>query len=282
MPTPIESWYTDIPPITRIYVTSACLTSLAVQLGFVHPLHLWLNYDSIANGQWWRLITNFLYFGPLSIDFLFHMFFLARYSRMMEEGFYRSKPADYVWLLTFAASTLILSSLILPFAYMPFLGSPLAFTMVYIWARRNPYVRLNFLGLVVFSAPHLPWVLLCFSLVLGGDIPTGDILGIAVGHIYYFFEDVWPQDPASGGKRLLDTPRIIRWLVEGNRQRETDGVEIETTEEGSDHDDASDDNNNSATTNSTILAGGAQETSGNDDMSRSSSFMAENDESNNR
>ncbi|ORZ25749.1 Derlin [Absidia repens] len=209
MPTPIESWYTDIPPITRIYVTSACLTSLAVQLGFVHPLHLWLNYDSIANGQWWRLITNFLYFGPLSIDFLFHMFFLARYSRMMEEGFYRSKPADYVWLLTFAASTLILSSLILPFAYMPFLGSPLAFTMVYIWARRNPYVRLNFLGLVVFSAPHLPWVLLCFSLVLGGDIPTGDILGIAVGHIYYFFEDVWPQDPASGGKRLLDTPRIM-------------------------------------------------------------------------
>lgn len=91
---------------------------------------------------------------------------------------------------------------------MPFLGSPLAFTMVYIWARRNTYVRLNFLGLVVFSAPHLPWVLLCFSLALGGH-PTGDILGIVVGHIYYFLEDVWPRDPASGGKRYLSTPRIV-------------------------------------------------------------------------
>jgi Derlin-2/3 len=29
---------------------------------------------------------------------------------MMEEGFYRSKPADYLWLLTFAAGTLIVSS----------------------------------------------------------------------------------------------------------------------------------------------------------------------------
>lgn len=81
--------------------------------------------------------------------------------------------------------------------------------MVYIWARRNPYVRLNFLGLLVFSAPHLPWVLLCFSLLLSGQLPIGDLLGIAVGHVYYFFQDVWPRDPASGGRRWLDTPRIL-------------------------------------------------------------------------
>jgi Derlin-2/3 len=81
--------------------------------------------------------------------------------------------------------------------------------MVYIWARRNPYTRLNFLGLVVFTAPHLPYVLLCFSLLLGGQVPVGDMLGILVGHIYYFFEDVWPRDPASHGKKWLATPRIM-------------------------------------------------------------------------
>lgn len=113
---------------------------------------------------------------------------------------------------------------------MPFLGSPLAFTMVYIWARRNPYVRLNFLGLLSFNAPHLPWVLLCFSLLLGGQLPMGDLLGIAVGHVYYFFEDVWPRDPASGGRRWLETPRIIRWLIEGNR-REPDSIDITTEED---------------------------------------------------
>ncbi|ORX50122.1 Der1-like protein [Hesseltinella vesiculosa] len=208
MPTPLD-WFFDIPPITRVFITAACLTSVGIQLGLVHPLHLWLNYSSIRSGQWWRLVTNFLYFGPLSIDFFFHMFFLARYSRMMEEGFYRSKPADYLWLLVFSSTLLIFFSIVLPFAYMPFLGPPLSFTIVYIWARRNPYVRLNFLGMMVFNAPYLPWALLCFSLVLGGHLPIGDILGIVVGHIYYFFEDVWPRDAASGGRHWLATPR---WL----------------------------------------------------------------------
>lgn len=89
------------------------------------------------------------------------------------------------------------------------MGSALSFTMVYIWARRNPFVRLNFLGLLVFTAPYLPWVLLIFSLCLGGQMPTGDILGVLVGHIYYFFEDVWPRDPMSQGKKWLATPRIM-------------------------------------------------------------------------
>ncbi|KAI8987450.1 Der1-like family-domain-containing protein [Mycotypha africana] len=92
--------------------------------------------------------------------------------------------------------------------------------MVYIWSRRNPYIRLNFLGILVFSASFLPWVLLLFSIFLNGQIPTGDILGMLVGHIYYFLEDVWPRDPMSHGKKWIKTPRIIRWLVEGNRPRD--------------------------------------------------------------
>lgn len=146
---------------------------------------------------------------------------------MMEEGFFRNKPADYVWLMVFSASVLLVISIIVPFASLPFMGSALSFTMVYIWARRNPYVRLNFLGLLVFTAPYLPWVLLIFSLCLGGQIPTGDMLGVLVGHIYYFFEDVWPRDPVSQGKKWLATPRIVRWLVEGNRPRD-DSIEIGT------------------------------------------------------
>ena len=34
----------------------------------------------------------------------------ARYSRMMEEGFFRNKPADYVWLMVFSASVLLVIS----------------------------------------------------------------------------------------------------------------------------------------------------------------------------
>ncbi|KAK8730618.1 hypothetical protein OTU49_007839 [Cherax quadricarinatus] len=62
-----------------------------------------------------------------------------------------------------------------------------------------------------YQAPYLPWVLLGFSVLLGNSILV-DLVGIAVGHIYYFLEDVFPA--RSGGIRLLKTPRFLVQLCE--------------------------------------------------------------------
>ncbi len=96
---------------------------------------------------------------------------------------------------------------------MPFLGHPLSSTLVYIWSRRNPDTRLSFLGLLVFPAPYLPWVLMGFSLVLHGIIPKDEIMGVVIGHVYYFFSDVYP--PLHNGSRPLDPPMWWRRLFEG-------------------------------------------------------------------
>lgn len=98
---------------------------------------------------------------------------------MLEESHYQGRTADFAWLLLYSAVTLITLS---PLTGMPFLGSPLSFSLVYIWARRNPGVRLSFLGLFVFNAPYLPWVLLGFSVLLHNTLPKEDLLGIVVGH----------------------------------------------------------------------------------------------------
>jgi Derlin-2/3 len=124
------------------------------------------------------LITTFLYFGPLSLDFLFQVFFLQRYSRLLEESAGRS-PAHFSWLLFYATAVLILLS---PILSMPFLGSALSNSLVYIWSRRNKDTRLSFLGLLVFTAPYLPWVLMAFSLVIHSTIPKDEICGAVVGH----------------------------------------------------------------------------------------------------
>ncbi|XP_054399146.1 derlin-3 isoform X8 [Pongo abelii] len=87
-----------------------------------------------------------------------------------------------------------------------FLGQALMAMLVYVWSRRSPRVRVNFFGLLTFQAPFLPWALMGFSLLLGNSILV-DLLGIAVGHIYYFLEDVFPNQP--GGKRLLLTPGFL-------------------------------------------------------------------------
>lgn len=38
------------------------------------------------------------------LDFVFHMFFLIKYSKALEEGSFRGRSADFLWMLIFGAS----------------------------------------------------------------------------------------------------------------------------------------------------------------------------------
>ncbi|XP_068952777.1 derlin-3 isoform X7 [Petaurus breviceps papuanus] len=163
-----EFW--QVPAVTRAYTAACVLTTAAV---------LYFNPDLIFRKfQVWRLVTNFLFFGPLGFSFFFNMLFLPQLFGLLASLF--------------------------------FLGQAFTIMLVYVWSRRNPYLRMNFFGLH-FQAPFLPWVLMAFSLLLGNSVLV-DLLGIAVGHIYYFLEDVFPNQP--GGKRLLLTPSFLKLLFD--------------------------------------------------------------------
>lgn len=211
----LDQWIKDFPPITRMYMAGALLTTAACALELLTPFQLFFSYPLIVySHQYWRLITSFFFFGSrFSIDFLFHMFFLVRYCRGLEEGSFHGRTADFAYLMIFG-STII--SLIAPIVNLRFLGEPLTFMMVYIWSRRNPFARLNFLGLFTFTAPYLPWVLLAFAFLLENqgfmdNHAMSNFIGIMVGHMYYFLEDVYPLMIPSR-KRLLKTPRFLTAL----------------------------------------------------------------------
>lgn len=199
----IEEWYKQMPVITRSYLTLAFVTTALCALEIISPFSVYFNARLIFRKlQLWRLFTNFFFFGHMGLDFLFHMFFLARYCRLLEEGSFRGRTADFFFMLVFGGTLL---TCIAPFVNIQFLGSSLTFMMVYVWGRRNQYVNMSFLGLFNFTAPWLPWVLLLFSVMLGSS-PVVDLLGMGAGHTYYFLEDVYPQ---MSGRRLLKTPSIL-------------------------------------------------------------------------
>ncbi|KAG9341452.1 hypothetical protein JZ751_019262 [Albula glossodonta] len=230
--------YFQIPVVTRAYTTACVLTTAAVQLELITPFQLYFNPDLILKHyQVWRLMTNFLFFGPVGFNFLFNMIFLYRYCRMLEEGSFRGRTADFVFMFLFGGVLMTVSSHIGPtvstaprlitvifqgpsftsaqifgtFVSLVFLGQAFTIMLVYVWSRRNPNVRMNFFGLLNFQAPFLPWVLMGFSLLLGNSIIV-DLLGIAVGHVYFFLEDVFPNQP--GGGRWLKTPTILKMLFD--------------------------------------------------------------------
>lgn len=207
---PLEQWFWETPVCTRWWTTATFAISALVQCQILTPFQLFYSFPTaIVKGQYWRLITTFLYFGPISVDLIFHIYFLQRYSRLLEESSGRS-PAVFSWMLLYATVSLLCMS---PFVSMAFLGQPLSSTLVYIWSRRNPDTRLSFLGLMVFTAPYLPWVLMGFSLVLHHTVPKGEIMGVIIGHIYYFLADVYP--PLHNGAQPMAPPTWWRRLFEG-------------------------------------------------------------------
>jgi Derlin-2/3 len=208
---PLE-WFFDVPIVTRVWTSGIVAAAVLEQCGMVSKLQLMYNYRKVFEGQeYWRLISTFIYFGPLNLNLLFYAFFVSRYSRMLEESFYRHRTGQYVWLLFLAMTSLLTMATFM--SNLPFLGPYLSSSVIYVWARRNPDIRLSFLGLFVFSAPYLPWVLATFSIVVNKSSNLkGQLAGIFVGHLIFFFEDIYPT--ISHGRNPLTPP--WEWFVRRN------------------------------------------------------------------
>ncbi|KAJ8986181.1 hypothetical protein NQ317_005655 [Molorchus minor] len=219
----LRNEYLNMPPVTRAYTTACVITTLAVvKTPFLSTKHLYFNSTrisvtipalfqpdpdlarpSMATGY------DVPLFGTFGFNFFFNMIFTYRYCRMLEEGSFRNRTADFVLMFLFGGACMIIFAF---FVNLLFLGQAFTIMLVYVWSRRNPYVRMNFFGLLNFQAPYLPWILLAFSLLLGNAVYV-DLMGIAVGHIYYFLEDVFPNQ--RGGFKILKTPSILRTLCDG-------------------------------------------------------------------
>lgn len=150
-----------------------------------------------------------------------------RYSRLLEEGDFRGRTANYVYFLLFG---IVNMTLVASYINVHFLGSALTFMMVYVWGRRNEDVKMSFLGFFTFNAPYLPWVMLTFSVLIGNAV-TMDLIGIAVGHVYYFLEYVYPKVAQIRGwrvKKVLEPPAILKYIC---------GEEIWNDEDDHPHED---------------------------------------------
>ena len=98
---------------------------------------------------------------------------------------------------------------------LQFLSPCLSATMLYLWTRRNPNTEINIMEFITFRAQFLPWLLITLVVVFGFDVQD-DLVGAAVGHMYYFLMDVVPKIPETNKLSVLSAPsflnRICQWL----------------------------------------------------------------------
>lgn len=200
----------QIPPVSKAYLMAATILMVCCSLEVVSPLSLYLNW-SLVFREWqvWRLITCFLFVGSVGMRSIWILYIMILYCSNLEEVAFRSRSAEFLWMLIISAAMLLTASLFVGTGF--FFSSALINVMAYIWARRNPHTRVTIL-LYSFRAPYMPWVHCAISLMIGWPV-TDYLLGIAVGHVYYFFEDVYPLMPTSKGFRIFATPRLLKKLM---------------------------------------------------------------------
>lgn len=84
---------------------------------------------------------------------------------------------------------------------------------IYVWCRKNPHINVQFI-FIPMKAPWFPVILLLFHCISYGRVLDSDIIGFAVGHIYYYLSDVLPKiAKARKWKRteFIHTPRVL-WV----------------------------------------------------------------------
>jgi len=205
MAQPVDQWFKSMPLITKTYFVSALVTTALVSFGMLHPSYIYLDFQLVFKKfQLWRLLTSFMFFGKFSLNFVFVMFLLVRYTYMLEaEHFIGNRgKADMTFMMLFCMILLmIIKWLVID---MPFPGLALVFSLLYYWSRTAPYRPINFWGFP-FQAWQFPFVMVVVDILIGAS-PVFSLIGIAVGHTFYFLKDIVPK---AFNKTVIWTPNFM-------------------------------------------------------------------------
>ncbi|CAD7943489.1 unnamed protein product [Amoebophrya sp. A25] len=205
----IDAAIGEQPPVTRAYVFLSSALMAACSLELLSPFQLYLNWHLVLQEfQIWRLFTCFLFFGTFGLPFFWNAYVLVFYCASLEDMSFRGRPADFLWMLLSGSWMLLFIAYFFDASY--FISGAMIDIMTYLWGRRNPHARVHVIFITV-RAPYLPWALAFVSLLMGAPVQD-HIYGIIVGHMYYFFEDVYPLMPTSKGFRLFATPKPLKWI----------------------------------------------------------------------
>lgn len=128
--------------------------------------------------------------------------------------------ADYAYMLIFGFVVMETIMLLLFYSPLILITQGVLFYIMYVWSRKNPSMSVSMWGIVI-NAMYVPWVMIAIEVLLGYSIFLA-LLGIAVGHLFYFLVDVLPD---LHDIDLLQTPQfLVKMLGWGS---ENSGVSME-------------------------------------------------------
>lgn len=205
-----EDFIGNLPPVSRWYFLSSTALMVLCSLDIISPFALFMSWNLvIKEWQFWRLITCFLYIGSVQVHTIWMLYVMILYCSNLEEASFRGRSADFLWMLILCATMLLAFSCVVGTGF--FFSGAIINVMTYVWSRRNPNTRASIWFFTV-RAPYVPWVHFSLALLFGWGL-SDHLIGILVGHMYFFFEDIYPLMPTSKGIRIMATPYLLKKIM---------------------------------------------------------------------
>ena len=202
-----EQWFRELPPMTKILFSTCLLLAACTTMSILGENSLVLYWPLIKSRfEIWRLFTPFLYAGKFGMPFCMHLYMLYTNSLSYERSAFNTgaggTSADMLFMTLFGMLSFTLIDIFV-MGPMMILSSQLLYMIVYMRSRRDPHSIQK-----IFTIPipmfYLPWVYVGIA-VLMGNSPYPALIGIFVGHVFYFFTQEFPK---ISGFDLLLTPRF--------------------------------------------------------------------------
>jgi len=200
-----------IPPVTRLLLFSTILTGALVSFSLVNPYNfVFLPDKIIKNFELHRLILPIVFAGRFEFSFAMHLYILYQNCKSYESNPFNTgaggSSVDFLWMV------MVGTILLWPIAYyfeIPVLSQPMLYMIMYVWSRRNPDDQRNMFGVFTLKVAYIPWFYVAIHVLMGNSI-TPILVGIAVGHIYYFLVEVLP---GTNGVNLIKTPAFCAMII---------------------------------------------------------------------
>ena len=174
-----------MPPVTKALLVTYLSVFALVHCQFISGPQLVFIPANIKNGEIWRLISGFFYFGPSDATSIIKILFFYFNSRSLESRYYNDS-------LKYAKRLLLLAAMALAACFATGLKNPsvpfLAALEYIVQARDQLEVHVRiFIGIEVLQPFHRT---LTAAIIGENSLAIASVIGVLLGHIIYFSEDV--------------------------------------------------------------------------------------------
>mmetsp|Transcript_16173 Transcript_16173/g.17951 ORF Transcript_16173/g.17951 Transcript_16173/m.17951 type:complete len:114 (-) Transcript_16173:70-411(-) len=84
--------------------------------------------------------------------------------------------------------------------------------MIYVWSKANHNQIIHFMMLFRIRAGYLPYLYLLISIIARGEIAF-DLVGIIIGHLFFYAYFIVPNLPFTRGINILAAPRFVKYII---------------------------------------------------------------------